>query len=411
MLSTQTKSTLDVEQIRKDFPILQRKVHGKPLVYFDNAATSQKPRQMIDAITEYYQKYNANVHRSIHQLGEEATAEYEKAREKIARFINAQYQEAIFTKNSTEGLNLLAYSLTSELKKGDEIVISQMEHHSNFVPWQQKAKELGLKLKFIGMDKEGSLDRESIKKQITKKTKIVSVSHISNAIGTINPVEEITKIAHENNALIVIDGSQSAPHMPLDMKKINSDFYVFTGHKMLGPTGVGVIYGKKELLQNMKPFLYGGEMINEVNFEDATFNQLPWKFEAGTPNIAEAIGLGIAVDYLSKVGMKNIFEHDKEIVEYGIGKLKEIDGVTIYGPKERGSIISFNVKGVHAHDVAQILDSEGVAIRAGHHCCMPLMSVLGISSTARASFYLYNTEKEIDTMINAIYKVKKIFGV
>ncbi|MBI2542130.1 cysteine desulfurase [Candidatus Woesearchaeota archaeon] len=402
---------MDIESIRKDFPILQRKVHGKPLIYFDNAATSQKPKQVIGAITGYYQKYNANVHRSIHQLGEEATAEYEKARQKIADFINARYEEVIFTKNSTEGLNLLAYSLTSGLKPGDEIVISQLEHHSNFVPWQQMAEHLGLKLKFIEINKNAELDKESIKKNITKKTKIVSVNHISNAIGTINPVEEITKIAHENGALMVIDGSQSVPHMPIDAKKINADFYVFTGHKMLGPTGVGVVYGKKELLENMRPFLYGGEMINEVKFEGTTFNKLPWKFEAGTPNIAEAIGLGIAVDYLSKIGMNNIFEHDKELVEYGTERIKEIKGVTIYGPKERGSIISFNVKGVHAHDVSQILDSEGVAIRAGHHCCMPLMGVLGISSTARASFYLYNTEEEIDTFIKAIHKVKKVFGV
>ena len=409
MLST--KTILDIESIRKDFPILQRKVHNKPLVYFDNAATSQKPKEVIDAITDYYQSYNANVHRSIHQLGEEATAKYEEARQKIADFINANYEEIIFTKNSTEGLNLLAYSLTADLKRGDEIVISQLEHHSNFVPWQQLAKQRGLKLKFIEINEDIELDKESIKKNITKKTKIVSVNHISNAIGTINPVEDITKIAHENGAIIVVDGSQSAPHMPLDMKKINSDFYVFTGHKMLGPTGVGVVYGKRELLQKMQPFLYGGEMINEVKFDDTKFNQLPWKFEAGTPNIAEGIGLGVAVDYLTKIGMKNIFERDKELVSYAMEKMKEIDGITIYGPKERASIISFNVNGVHAHDVSQILDSEGVAIRAGHHCCMPLMSVLGIAATARASFYLYNTEQEIDTFIKAIHKVKKVFGV
>ncbi|MBI3026945.1 cysteine desulfurase [Candidatus Woesearchaeota archaeon] len=403
---------MDVEQIRKDFPILKRKVHGKPLVYLDNAATSQKPRQVIEALKNYYETYNANVHRSIHQLGEEATAAYEKAREKIAVFVNADsYQNILFTKNSTEGLNLLAYSLTSSLKKGDEIVISQLEHHSNFVPWQQMAKQRGLKLKFIKINKDVELDKESIKKNITKKTKIVSVNHISNAVGTINPIEKITKIAHENGAFMVVDGSQAAPHMPLDMKEIDSDFYVFTGHKMLGPTGVGVVYGKKELLESMQPFLYGGEMINEVKFEDTTFNKLPWKFEAGTPNISEGIGLGIAVDYLKNIGMKRIFEKDKELVSYAMKRMKDIDGITIYGPKERGSIISFNIRGVHAHDVSQILDSEGVAIRAGHHCCMPLMSVLGITATARASFYLYNTEEEVDTFINAIHKVKKVFGV
>ncbi len=411
MLSTQTKS-LEVEQIRKDFPILQRKVHGKPLVYFDNAATSQKPKQVIDAITEYYQNYNANIHRSIHQLGEEATAAYEKAREKVSDFINSPtHQSIIFTKNSTEGLNLLAYSLTADLKKYDEIVISQLEHHSNFVPWQQMAKNYGLKLKFIEIDKEGNLNNESVKKTITNKTKIVSINHISNAIGTINPVEEITKIAHENGAKMIIDGSQSVPHMPVDVQKIDADFYVFTGHKMLGPTGVGVLYGKKELLQEMSPFLYGGEMIREVGFENTTFNELPYKFEAGTPNIVEGIGLGIAVDYLNKIGMKNIHEHDKQITEYAIEKLKEINGVEIYGPEQRSSIASFNVKGVHAHDVSQILDSEGVAIRAGHHCCMPLMSVMKLQATARASFYLYNTEEEVNVLINAIHKVKKVFGV
>jgi|SRR3989338_1583566 len=408
----QTKTILDVEQIRKDFPILNRKIHNKPLVYFDNAATSQKPSVVIDAIKNYYEQSNANVHRSIHQLGEEATEAYEKSREKIAGFINADSsQNIIFTKNSTEALNLLAYSLTSSLKKGDEIVISQLEHHSNFVPWQQLAKQKGLNLKFIEINKNIELDKESIKKNITKKTKIVSVGHISNAIGTINPIEQITKIAHENGALMVIDGSQAAPHMPLDMEKINSDFYVFTGHKMLGPTGVGVLYGKKELLENMQPFLYGGEMINEVKFEGTTFNQLPWKFEAGTPNIAEAIGLGIAIDYLQKVGMGGIHEHDKELTEYAMEKLSKVRDVAIYGPKERGPIISFNVKGVHAHDVSQILDSEGVAIRAGHHCCMPLMGVIGVAATARASFYLYNTEEEVDVFIKAIDKVKKVFGV
>ena len=407
-----TKSILDVESIRKDFPILQRKVHGKPLIYFDNAATSQKPKQVIDAITEYYQNYNANIHRSIHQLGEEATAAYEKAREKVSDFINSPTsQSVIFTKNSTEGLNLLAYSLTADLKKDDEIVISQLEHHSNFVPWQQMAKNYGLKLKFIEIDKEGNLDGESIKKTITKKTKIVSISHISNAIGTINPVEDIAKIAHENGAKIIIDGSQSVPHMPVDVQKIDADFYVFTGHKMLGPTGVGVLYGKKEFLQEMRPFLFGGEMIREVGFENTTFNELPYKFEAGTPNIVEGIGLGVAVDYLTKIGMKNVYEHDKQITEYAIEKLKGVSGVEVYGPKQRGSIASFNVKGVHAHDVSQILDSEGVAIRAGHHCCMPLMSVMKLQATARASFYIYNTEKEVDVMINAIHKVKKVFGV
>jgi len=410
MLST--KSILDIESIRKDFPILQRKVHGKPLVYLDNAATSQKPNLVIDAINFYYKNYNANIHRSIHQLGEEATAKFEEAHEKIAKFINADsYQNIILTKNTTESINLLAYSLTAKLQKGDEIVISQMEHHSNFVPWQQLAKQRQLKLNFIEIDEVGNLDIESINNNITKKTKIVSVTHVSNVLGTLNPIENIAKIAHENNAVLVVDGAQAVPHMPVDVKKLDADFYAFSGHKMLGPTGVGVLYGKKELLQDMQPFLYGGEMIREVTFNDTKFNDLPWKFEAGTPNIIEGIGLGVAIDYLKKVGMDKIHEKDKELVGYAIERLKEINGVTIYGPKERGAVVSFNIHGVHAHDVSQILDSEGVAIRAGHHCCMPLMSVLGVAATARASFYLYNTEQEVDTFINAIHKVKKMFEV
>src|SRR3989344_574001 len=407
-----TKTIMDIESIRKDFPILQRKVHNKPLVYFDNAATSQKPRHVIEAIDFYYKNYNANIHRSIHELGEEATEKYEEAHQKTADFINADsYQNIVFTKNTTESLNLLAYSLTAKLKKGDEIVISEMEHHSNFVPWQQLAKQRGLKLKFIKINKNGELDNDSINQNITKKTRIVSLTHVSNVLGTINPIEKIINIAHENNALMVVDGAQAAPHMPVDVKKLDADFYAFSGHKMLGPTGIGVLYGKKELLEEMQPFLYGGEMIREVKFDDTKFNDLPWKFEAGTMNIAEGIGLGAAIDYLKKIGMEQIHKRDKELVENAIEKLQELDWITIYGPKERGAVISFNVKGVHAHDVSQILDSEGVAIRAGHHCCMPLMSVLGVAATARASFYLYNTEQEIDTFINAIHKVKNIFGV
>jgi len=407
-----TKTSLNIEQIRNDFPILQRKIHGKPLVYFDNAATSQKPKQMIDAIDDYYKNHNANIHRSIHQIGEEATELYEKAHEKTAEFINADsYQNIIFTKNTTESLNLLAYSLTSKLKKGDEITISQMEHHSNFVPWQQLAKQRGLKLNFIKIDEDGNLDKNSVNENINKKTKIVSLTHVSNVLGTINPIKEIAKIAHENNAMMVVDGAQSVPHMPVDVKQLDADFLAFSGHKMLGPTGIGVLYGKKELLGEMNPFLYGGEMIREVKFDDTTFNDLPWKFEAGTMNIAEAVGLGAAIDYLKNIGMEQIRNRDKELVDYAMAQLKELDWIKIYGPKERGAVIAFNVNGVHAHDVSQILDSEGIAIRAGHHCCMPLMSVLGLAATARASFYLYNTEKEVDHFVEALYKVKKIFGV
>src|SRR3989338_5104241 len=410
MLST--KTIMDIETIRKDFPILQRKIHGKPLVYFDNAATSQKPRQVIEAIDFYYKNYNANIHRSIHQLGEEATAKFEEAHKKTADFINADsYQNIVFTKNTTESLNLVAYSLTAGLKKDDEIVISQMEHHSNFVPWQQLAKQRGLKLKFIKINKNGELDNDSINQNITKKTRIVSLTHVSNVLGTINPIEKIINIAHENNALMVVDGAQSAPHMPVDVKKLDADFYVFSGHKMLGPTGIGVLYGKKELLEEMQPFLYGGEMINEVTFKDTTFNQLPWKFEAGTMNIAEAVGLGAAIDYLSKAGMDNIARHEKEMVRYAYGKLTEMKEIEIYGPsaEKRSGLVAFNVKGVHAHDTSQILDGEGIAIRAGHHCAMPLHSVLGIAASARASFYFYNTKEEVDKLVEGIKKVVKVF--
>lgn len=407
-----TKITLDVEAIRKDFPILNRKVHGKPLVYLDNASTSQKPKEVIEAMDFYYKSYNANIHRSIHFLGEEATAKFEEAHNQIAKFVNAEsYQNIVLTKGTTESLNLLAYSLTGGLKNGDEIVISQMEHHSNFVPWQQMAKQRGLKLKFIRIDKEGRLDEDSIKETITKKAKIVALTHVSNVLGTINPIEEIAKIAHENNALMVVDGAQAAPHMPIDVKRLDADFYAFSGHKMLGPTGIGVLYGKKELLGAMQPFLYGSEMIKEVRFENSEFNELPWKFEAGTANIAEAIGFGAAIGYLDKVGMGQITKRDKELVGYAVEKLKKIGGITIYGPEERSAIISFNIDRVHPHDVSQILDSEGIAIRAGHHCCMPLMGILGVAGTARASFYLYNTEQEIDAFINAIHKVKNVFGV
>ncbi len=406
----QTK-TFDIGKLRKDFPILSREVNGKQLVYLDNAATTQKPKQIIESMNNYYEQHNANIHRSIHTLGEEATAAYEEAHKKVADFINSDFEELVFTKNTTESLNLAAYSLASSLKPGDEIVISQMEHHSNLVPWQQLALKRGLKLRFIGINKDGTLNNESIKKNITKKTKIVSLVHVSNVLGTVNNVKEIGKIAHENNALFVVDGAQSAPHMPIDVKKLDCDFMAFSGHKMLGPTGIGALYGKKELLEKMEPFLYGGEMIREVTFAGTKFNSLPWKFEAGTMNIAEAVGFGAAVDYLKKIGMKRIMNHDKELTKYAMKILSEIKEAEIYGPsiEKRNSLVAFNVKNVHAHDTAQILDGKGIAIRAGHHCAMPLHSVLGIAASARASFYFYNTKEEIDKLAEGIKKVIKVF--
>ncbi|MBI2134472.1 cysteine desulfurase [Candidatus Woesearchaeota archaeon] len=402
---------LNVKKIREDFPILKVKVHGKPLVYLDNAATSQKPKQVIGAMSYYYENYNANTHRGIHKLGEEATEAYEKSHEKLAGFINADQDEIIFTKNTTESINLLAYSLSNEIKKDDEIVLTQMEHHSNLVAWQQMAKKRKAKLKFIEINKDGTLNEESVRKSITKKAKIVSIAHVSNMLGTVNDVNKICKIAHDNDSLFVVDAAQSVPHMKVDIKKINCDFLAFSGHKMLGPTGIGVLYGKKHLLEKMEPFLYGGHMIKEVKFNGSKWNYLPWKFEAGTANIAEGIGLGAAVDYLNKIGIDKIKSYDKELTEYAMKKLEDIKEVEIYGPdiRNRISVVSFNVKNVHAHDTSAVLDREGIAIRAGHHCTMPLHSVLGIIASARASFYLYNTKEEVDKLAEGIKKAVKVF--
>lgn len=403
-MKTQIKA--QPEDIRRDFPILQRVVNGKPLIYLDSAATSQKPLQVIEAMDAYYTSSNANVHRGLHKLSEEATLAYEQAHQKVAKFISASFEEIIFTKNTTESLNLLAYSLLKKLKKGDEIVLTQMEHHSNIVPWQQLAKERGIAVRFLKIDRQGKLDDFS---PITKKTKIVSLTHMSNVLGTINPIKEIAKIAHENNALCSIDAAQSVPHFPVDVKKLGVDFLAFSGHKMLGPTGIGVLYGKKELLEKMSPFLYGGDMIKKVGFDDSLWNDLPWKFEAGTMNIAEGIGLAAAVDYLEKQGMKNIFAHEKSLAAYAYKRLHE-EGAVIVGPPaaERGGVVSFVFDGIHPHDLATLLDQEGVAVRAGHHCAMPLAEVLGVQGTTRASFYLYNTKQDVDKFIEAIQRAKKV---
>ena len=399
--------------LAKDFPILKRKFNGKRLVYLDSAATSQKPRQVISALKEFYEKYNANVHRGVYNLSEEATQRYEGARTKIASFIGARAEEIVFTKNCTEALNLLAYSLGKELRGRDEILISQMEHHSNFVPWQQIALERGAKLKFVEITKEGKLNLASLKKQLSKKTKVVALTHVSNVLGTINPIKEIAEIDHKNSgAVLVIDGAQALGHMAVDIKKLGADFYAFSGHKMLGPLGIGCLYGKRELFQKMKPFLYGGKMIKEVSFVGTTFAEPPYKFEAGTQPIAEVVALGAAVDYLNEKGMGKIEESDRKLVSYALKELGKIPEIEIYGPKtaeERGAVIAFNIKGVHSHDVATILDSEGVAMRGGHHCCMPLMSVLKIPGAARASFHIYNTKEDVDAFIRGIRKVREVF--
>ncbi|MBI3036359.1 cysteine desulfurase [Candidatus Woesearchaeota archaeon] len=412
---------MNAKKIREDFPILKRKVYGKPLVYLDNAATTQKPVQVIQAMNYYYENYNSNVHRAVHKLSQEATVEYDEAHEKVAKFIAATgMEEVIFTKNTTESLNLAANSLSQQLKKGDEIVLTQMEHHSNIVPWQQAAKRTGAKLRFLEIDGNGELklqhnsatsgmcNRTSSDLQLpqlmSKKTKIVAFTHVSNVLGTINPAKEIIAAAKEAGAITVLDAAQSVPHMPVDVKKLDCDFMAFSAHKMLGPTGIGVLYGKQELLEKMEPLLYGGDMISEVSFQDAKWNELPWKFEAGTPNVAGAVGLTAAVDYLEGIGVENIHEHEKMLTKMAMEKLRQIDELTIYGPEaaRRGGLVSFNINGIHPHDVSAMLDAEGIAVRGGHHCAMPLAKLLGITGTARASFYLYNTQEEIEKLAEAL---------
>ena len=418
-----TKSPINTEKIRQDFPILKRKVNNKPLVYLDSTATTQKPKQVINAMVEYYENYNANVHRGVHKLSEEASIAYEKSHQDVAKFIGADFEEISFTKNTTESINSLANILTRNLKKGDEILISKMEHHSNIVPWQYVANQKGLVLKYVELTKEGRLDLNHLEKSLTRKTKIVSLTHVSNVLGTINPIKEISKLikSNTNDSLFVVDGAQSVPHMEVNVKDLECDFLAFSGHKMLGPTGIGVLYGRKELLQNLDPFLFGGGMIREVKEQTTTWDTLPWKFEAGTPNIAEAIGLSAAIAYLEKIGMENIASHEKYLVSYALEKLAEIKGLKIYGPNiksrdgitgifDRGGLISFNVDKIHPHDLSTILDHEGIAIRGGHHCAMLLMNMLGVTGSSRASFYIYNTRDEIDLLGEGIKKAKKLFA-
>jgi len=399
-------------EIKKDFPILKQIVNGHPLVYLDNGATSLTPNQVIEAESKFYREFNANVHRGVHKLSEKATQQYELARKKIAEFIDCDFKEVIFTSGTTESLNLLAYSLTRHMRRGDEIVVSQMEHHSNLVPWQQLADEKGLKLKFIRVNNEGNLDLEHAESLITPKTKIVSVTHVSNILGTINNIKKLAQLAHEKGSFLIVDGAQAVPHMPVSVTELDCDFYAFSGHKMLGPTGIGVLYGKKEILEQISPFMYGGEMVKEVTFYRAKWNDVPWKFEAGTPKIAQAIGLGAAIDYIKNARMENMQKTIGEITQYGFDKLKEIEGIEIYGPKTPESgIIPFNITGIHPHDVLTILDSNGIAIRGGQMCAAPLVNeVLGIKALCRASLHFYNTKEDIDNLITGIKKVKEIFS-
>ena len=403
-----------LEGIKKDFPVLNQIVNDEPLVYLDNAATTQKPLKVLAAIKDYYENDNANVHRGVHTLAERATEKYEAAREKVRQFINAKStKEVLFTRGTTTSINWVAQFAGQILKTGDEIVISIMEHHSNIVPWQEVAKKTGAILKFVYL-KDGQLDMDDLRKKITNQTRFVSIAHVSNVLGTINPVEEITKIAHEHGAYMAVDGAQSTPHMAIDLQKMDVDFFAFSGHKMMGPTGIGVLYGKEELLNQFEPVEFGGEMIDFVYESHSTWTELPWKFEAGTPNIAGAIALGAAIDYIQELGIDQIHQHEIELIDYLMPKLQEIEGLKIYGPKDnvkRGGLIAFNIEGLHPHDVATALDMEGVAVRAGHHCAQPLLNYLETPATARASFYLYNTKADCDKLVEALKKTKEFFNL
>ncbi len=381
---------LNIEKIKKDFPILARKIKGNQLYYLDSAATSQKPMQVLKAMNDYYEKHNSNVHRGVHTLSEEATEFYEGARKKVAGFINAEEKEIIFTKNATEAINLV--SRTLGVKRGDEILSTVMEHHSNIVPWQMLN---GVKVRYVDIDKNGNLDMGDYEKMISEKTKLVAVTHVSNVLGTVNDVRKIAKLAHDVGALCLVDGAQSVPHMSVDVKRLGVDFLAFSGHKMLGPTGIGCLYGSKDVLDFMNPFMGGGDMIKEVTLAKTTYNEVPHKFEAGTPDIAGAVGLGTAVDYLSVLGMGNVQKHEEALATMAMEELAKLKDVEIYGPKKRAGVVAFNVHGLHSHDVASMLDEHGIAVRSGHHCAQPLMTRLGIVSAARASFYVYNNERDV----------------
>ena len=407
---------IDVAKIRQDFPILSKTVYGKPLVYLDNAATSQKPRQVIQALVDYYEGYNSNVHRGVHALSMEATQRYEEARQKIADFIGAGTSEAvIFVRNTTEAINLVAGTwAVANLKAGDEILTTEMEHHSNLVPWQKLAKDKGVVLRFVPVTDQGTLDISDLDSLLNERTRLVTFNHMSNVLGTINPVDELTRAARARGALVLLDGAQSVPHMPVDVQDLDCDFMAFSGHKMMGPTGIGVLYVKPSVMDQMEPFLRGGEMVKQVWLEDATWNDLPMKFEAGTPNIADTIALGAAVDYLQALDMAQVREHETQITAYALEAFRELkEDLEMYGPEDlniRGGIVSFHAHDVHPHDLGTTLDLEGIAIRAGHHCAMPLVrDRLGKAATARASFYVYNTEEEVDQLVEALKRALRFF--
>lgn len=406
--------TFDAKKIRADFPVLDQMVNDEPLIYLDNAATTQKPQAVLDVLNHYYLHDNANVHRGVHTLAERATAEFEAARKKVQQFIHANSnKEIIFTKGTTDSLNIVAQSYGEFIQAGDEIVISKMEHHANLIPWQQLAKRKQAVLRYIPLTADGHLDVQAAKTIINEKTAIVALAQVSNVLGTVNPVKEIAQLAHQHQAIMVVDGAQAVAHMPVDVQDLDCDFYCFSGHKMCGPTGIGVLYGKQTLLEKMEPVAFGGEMIDFVDLYKSTWTELPWKFEAGTPNIAGAIGLGAAIDYLEKIGMQTIHEYEQAIVAELLPKLQQIDGLTIYGPQnpaEHTAVIAFNLDHLHPHDVASALDMQGIAVRAGHHCAQPLIKELGCFATARASFYFYNTKEEADQLVAAILATKEFFA-
>ncbi|KKU45479.1 MAG: Cysteine desulfurase [Microgenomates group bacterium GW2011_GWA2_46_7] len=404
----------DPQVVRKDFPILKREINGKPLVYLDSGATSQKPISVLEAERNYYEKHNANVHRGAHTLGDEATQIYQGARNKVAKFVGGGEAEIIFVRNTTEAINLVAYAWgLDNLEKGDVVLTTIMEHHSNLVPWQEVARRTGARVEVVGITKEGQIDQQDYAEKLKLKPKMVAIVQVSNALGTINPVKEMTKAAHRVGALVLIDGAQAVPHMGVDVKKIGCDFYAFSAHKMLGPMGIGVLWGRREILEMMSPFLTGGGMIKEVFTDHSTWADVPEKFEAGTPNVAGAVGLASAIDYLEQLGMEAVREHDKEIVGYSLELLAQLPNIKILGTHDkstRSGSVSFEYMGVHAHDAATILDSEGVAVRSGHHCTMPLHNHLGVVASIRASFNVYTTKEDIDTLVTALGKIKTIFG-
>ena len=406
------KTKFDPNKVRKDFPVLDRVVNKNKLVYLDNAATSQKPKSVIDSLTQYYSSYNSNVHRGVHTLSVEATEAYENARVKLSEFIGSIPEEVIWTRNTSESINIVAYGLKNKVSAGDNIVISRMEHHSNLVPWQQLCNQTGASLRYLEHNLEGRIDLIDAKRKIDAKTKIIAITHMSNVLGVINPIKEIREMSKKFGTYLVLDGAQSVPHFKVNVNDLDCDFLSFSAHKMLGPTGIGLLYGKEELLNEMPPFYFGGDMISEVSYESAKWNDLPYKFEAGTPNIADAIATGTAVDYLNSVGMDNVFEHEEDITKYALEKFKELDGYNIIGPTDedaRGGVISFTHDKIHPHDIGEILDKFGIAIRTGHHCAMPLVRSYEIVAAARASFYLYNTKEEIDLFVDALGEVVAYF--